>query len=145
LVWVLLLRGRAGLTQRALAARLGIGEQAIHKWEAGQGYPGPTRLQALIALYLQHGVFTAGCEAEEARALWKALCREAAHRMSLFDSAWFARLRPAMPEVVAGPTPLPARASTPPPERSQWQAWSEAPEVAGFPGRRAEGAKGVGL
>jgi DNA-binding XRE family transcriptional regulator len=31
-------RGRAGLTQRALAAHLGISEQAIGKWEAGEGY-----------------------------------------------------------------------------------------------------------
>src|SRR5262249_50147041 len=62
---VLLLRGRAGLTQRALAAHLGISEQAIQKWEAGQGYPSPARLQALIALYLERGVFTAGREGEE--------------------------------------------------------------------------------
>jgi transcriptional regulator with XRE-family HTH domain len=57
---ILLLRGRAGLTQRALAAHLGTSEQAIRKWETGEGYPTPTRLQALIALYLERGVFTAG-------------------------------------------------------------------------------------
>src|SRR5271165_6227439 len=90
---VLLLRGRAGLTQRALAVHLGISEQAIQKWEAGEGYPSPARLQALIALYLERGVFTAGREAAEAMALWETLRREAAHRTPPFDAAWFARLR----------------------------------------------------
>jgi DNA-binding transcriptional regulator YiaG len=41
---ILLLRGRARLTQRALAAHLGITEQAIRKWEACEGYPSPARL-----------------------------------------------------------------------------------------------------
>jgi DNA-binding XRE family transcriptional regulator len=69
---VLLLRGRAGLTQGVLASYLGISEQAIQKWEAGQGYPSLACLQALIALYLERGVFTAGHEAAEAAALWEA-------------------------------------------------------------------------
>src|SRR5579872_509118 len=96
---VLLLRGRAGLTQRAVASRLGISEQAIQKWEGGQGYPSAARLQALIALYLERGVFTAGNEAVEALALWETVRREAAHRPPPFDAAWFAGLRPAPPEV----------------------------------------------
>jgi transcriptional regulator with XRE-family HTH domain len=137
---ILLLRGRAGLTQRALAAHLGISEQAIQKWEAGQGYPSPTRLQVLVTLYLERGVFTAGHEAEEAVALWEALCREAPQRTPPFDAAWFARLRPAAPEVTADPAPLPAGAATAPLQRGQWQAWGEAPAVAGFQDRQAEGA-----
>src|SRR5271165_4068682 len=99
---VLLLRGRAGLTQRALAVHLGISEQAIQKWGAGQGYPSPARLQALIALYLERGVFTAGHEAEEAMALWEALRREVSRRTPPFDSAWFARLHPVVLEGPAG-------------------------------------------
>src|SRR5215469_7958296 len=82
---ILLLRGRAGLTQRALAVHLGVSEQAIQKWEGGQGYPSPARLQALIALYLERGIFSAGREAEEATALWEVLRREAAHRTPPFD------------------------------------------------------------
>jgi transcriptional regulator with XRE-family HTH domain len=66
---ILLLRGRSGLTQREVAALLGISRQALQKWEAAEGYPGPAHLEALIALYLARGVFTAGREAEEARAL----------------------------------------------------------------------------
>src|SRR5215472_2364756 len=105
---ILLLRGRSGLTQRGLATLLGVSEHAIQKWEAGQGYPSPARLQALIALYLERGVFTAGRETEEARALWEALRREAARHTPPFDAAWFAGLHPAAPESPADPSPLPA-------------------------------------
>ena len=84
---LLLLRGRAGLSQRALAAQLGISEHAIAHWEAGRGYPSAARLQALIALYLERGVFTAGREAAEAMALWALLRREAAQRTPPFDAA----------------------------------------------------------
>src|SRR5438445_9757068 len=92
---LLRLRGRAGVTQRALAALLGLSEQAIRNWEAGRDSPSAARLQALIALYLERGVFTAGREEEEARALWALLRREAAQRTPPFDAAWFASLRPA--------------------------------------------------
>jgi WD40 repeat protein/transcriptional regulator with XRE-family HTH domain len=135
---ILLLRGRAGLTQRALAALLGVSEQAIKNWEAGRGYPSSARLQAVIALYLERGLFTAGREAQEATALWEALRREAAQRTPAFDDAWFARLRPAAPEDAAASSGA-AGASTTAPEHSRWQAWGEAPAVAGFQGRQAEG------
>jgi WD40 repeat protein/transcriptional regulator with XRE-family HTH domain len=137
---ILLLRGRAGLTQRALAAHLGISEQAIRKWEAGEGYPSPGRLQALIALYLERGVITAGREEQEARALWEALRQEATRQTPPFDAAWFTRLRSGAPQVAADPPPIPAGVPARMPERSQWQAWGEAPAVAGFQGRQAEGA-----
>jgi WD40 repeat protein/transcriptional regulator with XRE-family HTH domain len=135
---VLVLRGRAGLTQRALATHLGISAEAIRKWEAGEGYPSPTRLQALIALYLERGVFTAGHEAQEARALWEALRREAGHRTPPFDADWFARLHPASREVAADPSPVPAGGPAAAPERTRWQTWGEAPDVAGFQGRQTE-------
>jgi transcriptional regulator with XRE-family HTH domain len=134
---ILLLRGRAGLTQRELAALLGISRPALQKWEAGEGYPTPTRLRALIALYLERGVFMAGREEQEAMALWEALRREA-HRTPPFDAAWFAGLCPASPAVAADPAPVKASASIVPPERSEWQAWGEAPAVDRFQGRRAE-------
>jgi WD40 repeat protein/transcriptional regulator with XRE-family HTH domain len=135
---ILRLRGRAGLTQRALATHLGISEQAIQKWEAGQGYPSAARLQALIALYVERDVFTAGHEAEEATALWEALRREATQRTPPFDAAWFARLRPSAPAVPADPQGVAAGPTTAAPERGQWRAWGEAPDVAGFQGRQTE-------
>src|SRR5215472_4143548 len=112
---ILLLRGRSGLTQRGLATLLGVSEHAIQNWETGRGYPSPARLQALIALYLERGGFTAGRAADEAPALWEALRREAPHRTPPFDDAWFARLRPAAPAVAADPPPLPASPATEPP------------------------------
>jgi transcriptional regulator with XRE-family HTH domain len=104
---LLRLRGRADLTQSALAALLGISEKAIQNWEAGRDYPSAAGLQALIALYLQRQVFLAGREEEQARVLWAALRREASQRTSPFDAAWFATLRPAAPEAPAGPGAVP--------------------------------------
>ena len=37
---LLLLRGRAGLTQRELGARLGLHAHSVQAWEAGMTYPG---------------------------------------------------------------------------------------------------------
>jgi WD40 repeat protein/transcriptional regulator with XRE-family HTH domain len=137
---ILLLRGRAGLTQLEVAALVRVSRKAVQKWEAGEGYPSPARLQALIALYLERGVFSAGHEAEEAQALWEALRREAAHNTPPFDGAWFATLRPAAPLVPegAGVPPSPASGGGDVLERSQWQAWGEAPDVAAFQGRTSE-------
>jgi transcriptional regulator with XRE-family HTH domain len=47
----LALRERARLTQRELAALLGVSERAIGAWEAGLSYPSAARLRELIALY----------------------------------------------------------------------------------------------
>jgi WD40 repeat protein/transcriptional regulator with XRE-family HTH domain len=135
---VLVLRGRAGLTQRALAAHLGISGEATRKWESGEGYPSPTRLQALIALYLERGVFTAGREAQEAAALWEALRREAARHAPPFDVVWFSRLRPTATAVPIDSSPVSAGVPAMAPERTRWQTWGEAPDVAGFQGRQAE-------
>jgi WD40 repeat protein/predicted ATPase/transcriptional regulator with XRE-family HTH domain/Tfp pilus assembly protein PilF len=134
---LLLLRGRSGLTQRALAALLGVSRHALQKWEAGEGYPSAPNLQALIALHVRRGVLTAGGEAEEARALWAALRREAGPRTPPFDDAWFATLRPAAAvPAPAPPVPAGVPAAGPPPDR--WQAWGEAPDVAAFQGRAVE-------
>jgi DNA-binding transcriptional regulator YiaG len=48
---ILTLRGRAGLSQRELAALLGVSERAIQAWEAGLSYPSAASLQRLIALH----------------------------------------------------------------------------------------------
>jgi transcriptional regulator with XRE-family HTH domain len=71
---LLLLRGRAGLSQRALAGRLGVSERAVQAWEAGLSYPNAARLKALIALYQERGVFAPGHEYEAARALGSGAC-----------------------------------------------------------------------
>ena len=145
---LLLLRGRADLTQRALAALLGISEHAIQQWEAGRGYPSAARLQALIVLYLQRGVFAAGREAEEARALWELLRREASQRTPPFDAAWFATLRPeaAIPEaappagaaVPAAITLVETAADRREPPPQPRPDWGEAPDVAALQGRDVE-------
>src|SRR5947208_4846790 len=136
---ILRLRGRAGLTQRALAALLGISEHAIQKWEAGESYPSAARLQALIALYVQRQVFTAGREEEEARALWEALHREAAQRTPPFDEAWFATVHPAAPAAPAGArAPLVVAETAADQPAGPRPDWGEAPEVSAFQGRRAE-------
>ena len=43
-------RENAGLTQEELAERLGLSEQSIYYWEAGQHFPRPKHLRELIAL-----------------------------------------------------------------------------------------------
>src|SRR5436309_138742 len=58
----LALRQRASLTQREVAARLGVSYKAIGAWEGGHSYPGAERLKQLIALYLHHGSLAVGQE-----------------------------------------------------------------------------------
>src|SRR6202521_5905561 len=41
-------RGRSGLTQRELAARVGVSMRTVENWEAGVNYPSAQSLQALI-------------------------------------------------------------------------------------------------
>src|SRR5262245_11720773 len=90
---LLRLRGRAGLSQRELAALTGASERAIQTWEAGVNYPGADRLKALIALYVQRGVFSSGRERTEAGALWDAAREESPRLQAPFDPAWFDGLR----------------------------------------------------
>src|SRR5579871_2721636 len=89
---ILLLRGRAGVTQRQVAEATGLSLRAVQAWEAGISYPGTASLQRLIALFITRGAFTAGHEAEEAEALWEAALWEAPRLKSAFDRVWFSRL-----------------------------------------------------
>lgn len=43
------LRLEKGLTQRALAEKIGVGDKAVSKWERGMGCPDVTLLPALAA------------------------------------------------------------------------------------------------
>src|ERR1051326_9379438 len=63
-------RGRSGLSQRDLAARLGVGRRTVQDWEAGIKHPTAERLQTLIRVLLEAGALTTDREAEEAHMLW---------------------------------------------------------------------------
>src|SRR5687767_9306097 len=86
---VLRLRGRIGLTQRDLAAQMGVHVHSLQGWESGATVPGAASLQALIAAGYRAGGFTAGREADETVALWSAAMREAPRLRTPFDHAWF--------------------------------------------------------
>src|SRR2546421_9071381 len=83
------LRKKAGLTQEAVALRMGVGEKTIRNWEGGINYPSEVNLQKLIELYLDQDVFAPGREPDEARELWEQL-RESSHRrIAGFDERGF--------------------------------------------------------
>jgi transcriptional regulator with XRE-family HTH domain len=138
---VLQLRGRTGLTQREIAARIGVHITSIRGWEAGANYPGVASLQALIAAGFQAGGFTAGRERQEAQALWAAALRDAPRFRTPFDGAWFGRLAAGQrerdqPEAESiGAAPSSAVIST---VSTRRQSWGEAPDIAGFLGRASE-------
>src|SRR5437588_9083878 len=120
-------RGRTGLIQRDLAARAGVSRGAIQDWEAGVNYPTVERLQAFIRVLLEANGLTAGHEARDARNLWAAAEREAPRMRTPFDEEWFATLLATQ----AGTQSSLARAG-------RAQDWGEAPDTAGFVGRREE-------
>jgi transcriptional regulator with XRE-family HTH domain len=137
-------RGRTGLTQRELAARLGVHTRSVQDWEGGVNYPSAERLQALIRVQLEAGGLSAERETEDAQALWATVEHASPRMHTPFDRVWFARLQleratPAAPE--------PARASIPAVpvgsggERhaaERRQDWGEAPDTVGFVGRAEE-------
>src|SRR3712207_2992355 len=85
---VLRLRGRIGLTQRELAAQIGVHVHSLQGWESGATFPGAASLQALIVAGLRAGGFTEGHEADEATVLWSAAMREAPRLRTPFDRVW---------------------------------------------------------
>ncbi len=128
---VLMLRGRAGLTQTQLARALGVSERSIQVWEAGLGFPTAARLQRIIGEYLGRHAFTAGRETEEAEALWRAALAEAPRLKSSFDTEWFAELL-----LTINGNSSTAIAGTS--GGSTLADWGDAPAVAAFHGRLKE-------
>ncbi len=117
-------RGRTGLTQRALAARMGASRRTVQDWEAGGNYPSAELLQTLIVALLEAGGLTVGHEREEAEEVWAAVLREAPRMRTPLDEVWLTVLlaeRGVQSDVV---------------ERRQ--DWGEAPDVLGFVGRAEE-------
>src|SRR4051794_34892245 len=106
---MLILRAATGLTQAALAARLGVSRNAVGGWETGVSYPHAPHLQKFIELALRHQAFTAGAAADEIRALWSA----ARQKVGL-DEAWLATLL------------------VPDPAAPRRLDWSDAPVVPSF-------------
>jgi WD40 repeat protein/transcriptional regulator with XRE-family HTH domain len=128
------LRGRTGLTQRQLAARVGVHQRSIQDWEAGLSHPNQQRLQALIGVYLDAGAFIEGLELTEAQALWSGVQTEAPALRADFDAAWFGGLLARRRASRLGVSPT-LEASVRGPRR---QHWGEAPDVAGLIGRDGE-------
>jgi WD40 repeat protein/transcriptional regulator with XRE-family HTH domain len=131
-------RGRTGLTQRELAARVGVSIRTLQDWEAGVSYPGAERLQALIAALLSSGGLTEGRAAVEAQELWSTALREAPRLHTPFDPDWFGELL-AGRTGSAGPETSPVQRAAE--DRSVSQPrhdWGDAPDLAGFLGRMHE-------
>lgn len=125
---ILQCRGRTGLTQRELAARIGAHVRSIQDWEAGLSHPTPRRLQSLIEAYLRSGGFVAGEEWGAARALWRAAASESTRVNAPLDESWFAGL------IAEHPAPIQ------PGGGSHQQDWGEAPDASRFVDREAERA-----
>src|SRR6266849_1944915 len=85
-------RGRTGLTQRELAARVGVSRGSVQDWEAGLSYPDAQHLHALIGAFLETGALTVGAEANEAEALWATALHQAPRMQIPFDAVWWAGL-----------------------------------------------------
>ena len=137
-------RGRSGLTQRELAARVGVSTRSVENWEAGVNYPSAQPLQALTAALLEVGGLSVGNEAVEAEALWAAAIRGSPRLRTPFDAAWLAdrlarRAGSAGEDLSQQLTrTLSERAPTTGERR---QDWGEAPDVLGFVGRTQEVAE----
>ena len=129
-------RGRTGLTQRELAARLGTNRRSVQDWESGVSYPTGERLQALILALLESGGLTVGREAAEANDMWAAALREAPRMHTPLDRVW---LDGVLAERAAPRTKLTRDVNAPEAGSVEWsQDWSEAPDVIGFVGRADE-------
>jgi transcriptional regulator with XRE-family HTH domain len=136
---LLRLRGRTGLTQSQLAARVGVHTRSIQAWEAGLSTPNTERLQALIMALLSAGGFAASREAAEARAFWDAADLQTVRQHPPFDAQWFSALEALYTTNAGSATSAPA----PEPNASAARAtpvadWGDAPDNSGFVSRQDE-------
>jgi WD40 repeat protein/transcriptional regulator with XRE-family HTH domain len=135
-------RGRTGLIQRDLAARVGVSLRAVQDWEAGVSIPTAERLHALTSALLDAGGFTPACERPEAYELWVAAERESPRMREPFDHAWFVGLLAARPSPKSahGTAALGIAPAVEPATRTAEgsQDWGEAPDTTGFVGRAEE-------
>ena len=92
----------AGLTQRQLAARVGVSRGAVQDWEAGVSYPDAHHLQALIVAFLEADGLMSGYQSAEAEAMWAAVLREAPRMQTPFDASWWAAVLKRQPGSAAG-------------------------------------------
>lgn len=137
-------RGRTGLTQSRLAARLGVTRRSIQDWESGAYYPSAERLQVLIQVLIESGGLTSGNEAVEVHELWAAALRDAPRMHTPLDDVWLRKLLgdaapPQMNQLAREQMPgasAASRADTAGVELHQ--DWGEAPDVLGFVGRTEE-------
>jgi transcriptional regulator with XRE-family HTH domain len=131
-------RGRTGLTQRQLAARLGAGRRTVQDWETGAAYPSADLLRALIRELLESGGLTSGQEEADARELWDAALREAPRMHTPLDEEWLVNLlTQAAPPEAAQEVPQAVPAAPPGPSPIE-RDWGEAPAALDFVGRAAE-------
>jgi transcriptional regulator with XRE-family HTH domain len=134
---VLRLRGRTRLTQGQLASRIGVNMRSIQAWESGISYPRAGSLQLLIAAFVDAHAFVPGQEAAEAEALWDAARRESRRAVPPFERAWFDSPlgHGAAPAAAASTSELRLAGTS---SATRWHDWGDAPDVAGFVGRREE-------
>ena len=137
-------RGRTGLTQRDVAARVRSSERSVQDWETGVYHPGAQNLKSLIAVLHEAGGLTVGREMSEAKGLWAAVLREAPRMHTPFDELWLAELlakRAARSDPNLATEPIatvPAEPSAGAGAVERRQDWGEAPDVLGFVGRTEE-------
>src|SRR5437588_8196566 len=138
-------RGRTGLPQRDLAARLGTSRRSIQDWESGAYYPSAERLQALILVLLEAGGLTVGHEAAEAQALWAAVLRESPRMHTPLDAVWLEGV--VVERMAAQTAELPGDVIAAKPASGTAaelaaielrEDWGDAPDVIGFVGRAEE-------
>src|SRR5260370_12320466 len=81
-------RGRTGLTQRDVAARMGSSERSVQDWETGVYHPGAQNLKSLIAVLHEAGGLTVGREVLEAKGLCAAGPRADPRMRAHFHELW---------------------------------------------------------
>lgn len=132
-----MLRKRMNLTQRELAALLGISEHALQYWEHDVYSPRPVHLKRFIALALQRHAFTPGHEHEEAEQLW-----QATQQKTDFALSWQQIQRAEQSAISTSPSPptMPTQpsAALATPLTLPLFDWGEALDVHNFYGREHE-------